>query len=122
MKKYKKLIGNSGEDRACTYLIQNGYSIINRNVHCRYGEIDIIAMKEGLVVFVEVKTLPSGSPEILALELGVRKQKRIIETAKYFLLNNRKYNNSLIRFDAVIIDMPGFPPVYHIENAFSEIL
>ncbi len=122
MKKYKKLIGNSGEERACTYLIQNGYSIIDRNVHSRHGEIDIIAMKDDMVVFVEVKTLPSGSPEILALELGARKQKRIIETAKYFLLNNRKYNNSLIRFDAVVIDMPGFPPVYHIENAFSEIL
>ncbi len=72
-------------------------------------------------MFVEVKTLPSGNPDILAHELNLRKQKRIIETSQFFLLNNRQYNNSKIRYDVIVIDMPDFEPVYHIQEAFSEI-
>lgn len=71
---------------------------------------------------MEVKTLPSGNLETLSHELNMRKQKRIIETAKIFLLNNRKYNNSKIRFDVAVIDMPGLDSVYYISNAFSELV
>lgn len=71
---------------------------------------------------MEVKTLPSGNLETLAHELDARKQKRIIETAKIFLLNNRKYSNSKIRFDVAVIDMPGLDSVYYIPNAFSEFV
>ncbi len=118
----KKQIGNNGEDRAAEYLEAKGFSIISRNYRTKRGEIDIICQKDMLLVFVEVKTLPNGNSEMLTHELGRRKQKRIVEMAKYFLLNNRKYNNSIIRFDVVVIDMPGVEPVYHIENAFSEFL
>lgn len=119
---YKKNIGNTGEDRASSFLEQHGFTILKRNLRTRFGEIDIIAHKGEMLVFVEVKTLPSGNPEILANELGRVKQKRIIETSKYFLSNNRQYSNDIIRFDVVVVDMPGFDSVYHIENAFSEFL
>lgn len=103
-----------------------GFTIIGRNFRTRCGEIDIIASKgsaeEGvsLLVFAEVKALPNGNIEILSQELGKIKQKRIVETAKYFVQKHRKYSNSIIRFDAVVIDFPGRSPVYLIENAFSE--
>lgn len=71
---------------------------------------------------MEVKTLPSGNLETLSHELDSKKQKRIIETAKIFLLNNRKYSNSKIRFDVAVIDMPGLDSVYYITNAFSEFV
>ena len=58
--------GQKGEDLACEYLIKNGYSIVERNVHfSKLCEIDIIAKYKNRYVFVEVKTRKSnafGSP------------------------------------------------------------
>ena len=71
-------------------------------------------------MFVEVKTFPHGDVAMLEQVLGEIKRKRIIETAKYFVQTVRQYSNSYIRFDVLIVDMPGLPPLYHIENAFSE--
>ena len=121
-KPWTKMVGEDGEERACSYLIQNSYIIIERNWRTRYGEIDIIALKEDVLVFAEVKALPSGNAETLAHELDLRKQKKIIKTSNFFLLKHRKYNNSKIRFDVIVIDMPNKPPVYHIQDAFSEFL
>jgi len=117
-----KIIGNAGEDKAASYLVEKSYAIIERNYRTRSGEIDIIAYKDETLVFVEVKTLPNGSPELLQIELNRQKLQRIVKTSKRFLLNHRQYNNSYIRFDVIVIDMPGYPDVYHIENAFTELL
>jgi len=119
---FRKQTGNDGEKRAASWLIKNGYSILEQNFRSGQGEIDIIALKEDFVVFVEVKTLPQGNPELLSGVLNFRKQKRIIKTAKRFLTIHRQYSNSYIRFDVIVVDMPGFPEVYHIENAFAELL
>ncbi len=115
-------IGAAGEDKAASYLLSHGFRIIERNWRTRYGEIDIIAEADSLIVFVEVKTLPSGDLETLAHELNTKKQKRIIETAKCFLEKHREYSNSVVRFDVLVMDMPGMTPVYHIDNAFSELV
>lgn len=118
----RKTKGKCGEIRAASYLEAHGFVVLNRNWRTRSGEIDIIALSGAILVFVEVKTLPCGNAEMLAWELDSRKQKRIIKTSKRFLAMHREYSNNYIRFDVIIIDMPGFPSVYHIENAFSEIL
>ena len=62
----RKKLGAWGEEVAKTHLEANGYKIINQNWRCRLGEIDIIAQKDGIVSFTEVKTRRSraaGSPE-----------------------------------------------------------
>ncbi len=118
----RRSVGNAGEDKACSYLEENSFRIIERNWRTRYGEIDIIAEKEDVLVFVEVKALPSGNVETLAHELDIRKQRKIIKTANFFLLSHRKYNNSKIRFDVLVIDLPNLPSVYHIQDAFSEFI
>ena len=112
--------GNRGEERAASYLISKGFSIIERNWRTKGGEIDIIAYKNDILVFVEVKTLPNGTMDMIQRELNYQKRQRIIKTSKRFLLKHREYNNSYVRFDVIVIDMPGLEPVYHIENAFSE--
>ena len=112
--------GKQGEDRACEYLIKEGYKIIERNWRTKGGEIDIIAMKDEVLVFVEVKTFPNATSDMLSSVLGIQKQKRIVKTAKHFLLKHRQYSNSYIRFDVIVLDMQGLPPAYHIENAFTE--
>lgn len=115
-------IGVSGEDKAASFLALKGYEIISRNWRTRYGEIDIIARQKDILIFAEVKTLPSGDLETLAHELDQRKQKRIIKTSKFFLAKHRQYSMDRIRFDVLVVDMPGLDSVYHIENAFSEIV
>ena len=115
-----KIVGNEGENRAAAYLLSKGFSIIERNWRTKGGEIDIIAFKNDILAFVEVKTLPKGTLDMIQRELNYQKRQRILKTSKRFLLNHRQYSNSYIRFDVIVIDMPGLEPVYHIENAFSE--
>lgn len=115
-----KKIGNDGEKRASEYLEKKGYSIIYRNWHDSAGELDIIAEKDGILVICEVKTLPNATRDMLEKVLNKNKQQRILKTTKRFLQNHRQYNNRIIRFDVILIDVPGFEPVYHIENAFCE--
>ena len=112
--------GAAGEQKAADFLTEKGYRIIERNWRTRRGEIDIIAETDNVIVFAEVKTLPSGNLQTLQKELGLFKQKRIVETAKCFLSKYRQYNCRYIRFDVLVVDMPDFESVYHIENAFSE--
>lgn len=122
MTKSTRQVGSEGEGKASLWLQEQGYEIVARNWRTRRGEIDIIAEKGNLLVFAEVKTLPSGDMETLSHELDERKQKRIVETAKLFLLNHRKYSNDTIRFDVLVVNMPGLSDVYHIEDAFSELV
>lgn len=116
------LTGEKGEDKAAAYLISQGYHIIARNWRTKGGEIDIAAEKGETIVFVEVKTLPNATRDMLQSLLGEQKQKRIIKTSKRFLQIHRQYSKYFVRFDVIINDMQGLPPVYHIENAFSELL
>lgn len=53
---HTKAKGNLAEERGCDYLRSHGYRIIDRNVYNRFGEIDIIALKENVLHFVEVKS------------------------------------------------------------------
>ena len=115
-----KQIGNDGEKRACQYLLSQGYEIIEKNWNTKSGELDIIVKKDETLVFVEVKTLPNATPDMLSSFLGKQKQKRIVKTAKHFMLKHRQYSNSYVRFDVIVLDMQDLPPVYHIENAFME--
>jgi Holliday junction resolvase-like predicted endonuclease len=53
---HNKEIGRKGEDIATEFLISKGYKVIQRNFSIRYGELDIVAIKEDELFFVEVKT------------------------------------------------------------------
>ncbi len=112
--------GKEGEDKAADYLAGKGFEIVTRNYRMKGGEIDIIAREGESLVFVEVKSLPSGTAETLAIELGPRKRSRIIRTAKYFLLEHPEYSACLIRFDVIALDVPGLESICHMKDAFSE--
>ena len=110
-------LGHKGEDLAVQALENRGMQIIARNFRSSSGEIDIIALDKETIVFVEVKTWSVYSIENLQYSVNSRKQSRIIETAKYFLSVNRKYNEKAVRFDIIVV---GKEAVTHLADAFME--
>ena len=95
--------GRKGEEQAASALEAAGMEIIMRNFRSKYGEVDIIALDGETIVFVEVKTWSVFGLEDLQYSIDIRKQSKIIKTAKYFLSENRKYNKMAIRFDVVYV-------------------
>ena len=91
--------------------------IIARNFRSSRGELDIIALDGETIVFAEVKAWSVFGIESLQYSVNSAKQHRIIETAKYFLSVNRKYNEKTVRFDVIFV---GKEAVTHITNAFME--
>ena len=110
-------LGKKGEARAAAALKEAGMEIIAKNVRCRNGEIDIVAVEGNTIVFIEVKNWTAFGLEDLQYSLDERKQHKIIKTAKYFLSENRKYNNMTIRFDVVFVKNSS---ISHIASAFTE--
>jgi putative endonuclease len=109
--------GKAGEDRAAAALEAAGMSIIARNFHSRQGEVDIVAREGETIVFAEVKTWTSCGIEELQYSINQKKQRRIIETAKYFLMVHREYNGMTVRFDVVFVGKEG---ITHLVSAFWE--
>lgn len=96
------VIGIEGENIAANFLERKEYKIIERNFKCKSGEIDIIAFdteKEELVFF-EVKTRTNKTYGNPAEAVGVKKQKHIYRTAKYYThIHNLQKN--YIRIDVI---------------------
>jgi putative endonuclease len=74
-------------------------------------------MEGETIVFVEVKTWSAYGLEDLQYSLDLRKQQKIIKTAKFFLCENRKYSKMAIRFDVVFVKKNS---ISHIASAFTE--
>jgi len=109
--------GKKGEEQAAAALESAGMKIIAKNVRSKEGEVDIVALDGETIVFVEVKAWSAYGMEDLQYGINVKKQRKIIKTAKYFLSENRKYSNMAIRFDVVFIDKNS---VTHLASAFTE--
>ena len=78
-------LGKKGEDITVDFLRKHGFIIFKRNYHCRMGEIDIIAEKGDLLLFVEVKTRVENSFTTPAQAVDLIKQNKIKQTAKNFI-------------------------------------
>jgi len=96
----KQIEGKVGEIEAAIYLKEKGYTIICMNFKCMKGEIDIIAEKDGTVIFVEVKTRTSKKYGEAREAVNKEKQKHIYETARYFLYKT-KMEYFLTRIDVI---------------------
>lgn len=96
-------LGSAGEKLAIKLLKQKDYQILDKNFRSRFGEIDIIALEDKTLVFVEVKTRWTreyGPPEEAVTQ---RKIKSIIKTGEYFKLLHPELPEAL-RIDVVTID------------------
>ena len=110
-------LGKKGEEQAAAALEAAGMEIIAKNVRSRQGEVDIVAVDGETIVFVEVKAWSVYGMEDLQYGLNLKKQRKIIETAKYFLSINRKYSRMAIRFDVIFVKKDS---VTHLASAFTE--
>ena len=114
-----KTLGNAGENFAASYLESRGYKIITKNFRVRSAEIDIVAEKDSVIIFVEVKTRSSIKHGLPIEAVNFRKQQKIIEAASVFL-QDEKYCDSACRFDVIEIYSDGVKfSARHIENAFE---
>ena len=112
--------GREGEAAAVKYLESNGYKIVERNFHCRRGEVDIIVRKNEELVFVEVKNWDALTIDSIEHSLNSLKKQRIIETANYFIHCHPEFKESRIRFDLIFIH-GELSKIDHIENAFNGV-
>ena len=123
----KKEVGNFGERIAEQYLSQKGYKILAKNYFFKIpgsplkGEVDIIAKKEDVISFVEVKTLKNPSFLISPEEkVNFSKQRKIIQTAESWLMKNKIPLNSKWQIDVLAIEIEnGKAKISHFENAVS---
>ena len=111
--------GDFGESVASRELVRKGYKILARNFRLRSGEIDIVAQKCNTIVFVEVKLRTNTQMGMPIESVNLKKQKKIIETAKkYIYVNN--ITGCDFRFDIIEILLTDSIMLRHTENAFWE--
>ena len=110
-------VGRWGEHAAAEYLKGRGYEIVAGNVRTPYGEIDLIAKKDGFVTFVEVKARTSktfGPPEIAVTP---RKQLHMLSCAEHYAQQNAIDHWQI---DVIAVEhAEGRPLITHFENAIT---
>jgi putative endonuclease len=107
MKIFNRQTGTLGENLATSYLEKQGYRLITRNFHNRFGEIDLIALTpdKQTIVFIEVKTKTSnhfGSPEDMITQ---HKLQQVYRTSQIYLQSNTRYKNMSPRIDIITITL-----------------
>lgn len=99
-------IGYIGEQAVAEFLVSNGYTILERNFTIRGGEIDIIAFKDGRLVFVEVKTRSPGA--LVSAERAVTPSKRrflVRAAGVYYSRYKKEHGEAICRFDVAAAEI-----------------
>ena len=112
-------LGRRGEQLAAEHLERLGYRIVARNYRTRFGELDLVATDEDVLVFCEVKTRRAGDPW---QSLGEAKRRQVRSMGRAWLSEARdRPRTSELRFDAIgiVIDRRGaLVRLEHLEGAF----
>lgn len=96
-------MGSLYEDEAVDYLISNGFKIIKRNYTCKIGEIDIIAFKDDVLRFIEVKYRKDNSYGYSSETVSRKKQEKIRKCTTWFMTENNIGNDICCSFDVIAI-------------------
>jgi putative endonuclease len=109
-------LGNTGEQWACEFLIRKGYTVLARNYRYKRAEIDIIARKDRLIIFVEVKTRRSnayGEPETFVSQSKID---LLLMAAGHYVEQTDWMHD--IRFDIISVHLQDKVSIVHLEDAF----
>lgn len=116
-------VGRRGEREAVRHLKRRGYTILERNFRVPRGEIDVIAFRDGVVVFVEVRSVTGPARLDPRLTVGRTKRRRIVRAAgTYASRHGLEHEDVGRRFDVVTIIFPpadGAPVINHVPGAFE---
>ncbi len=109
--------GRDAEERASRYLCWRGYDVLDRNARMGRGELDIVACKEDVLAFVEVKQRPNREAGLLAVHAD--KQMRLRSAAEAWLARHPDFAQLQCRFDLIIF-IPGkwFSRIEHLRDVF----
>ncbi len=99
----KRELGTHKEMDALHYLEKSGYDILERNFYMRGGEADLVATEKDTLCFIEVKYRKDDSFGTALEAVTVSKRKKLIKTARFYLLKHPEYANMNIRFDVIAI-------------------
>lgn len=115
----KQAVGAAGERAAADYLKKRGWRILDTNWRAKGGELDIVAQKNGKLVFVEVKTIKVGPvrPEENITEF---KRRQLIKLARVYLAQKNLAPEVLWQIDIIAVEMNeegGLRDLRHLENA-----
>ena len=105
--------GRQAEDQAAAYLLGQGYTLITRRYTVPGGEIDLIALGDGVLVFVEVKS-SSRNAETALLQVDERKRRRFLVAAERYLAST-DFPGLPARCDIILVSPQG---VQHLADAF----
>ncbi|WP_430614904.1 YraN family protein [Flavobacterium sp. JP2137] len=110
-------LGQWGERAASAYLTEKGYEILARNWRFKNLEIDLVALKDSVLVVVEVKTRTStgfGLPQDFVTKAKI---KRLVQAANQYALTNQRHEE--IRFDIIaVVKIQNQIQIEHLEDAF----
>jgi len=102
----RQTLGQLGEDLACRELRRRGYEILERRYRTRLGEIDIVAVHDGVLVFVEVKARAGQAFGSGAEAVTAWKQRQVAQVAAEFVARRRLHDRPC-RFDVVSVAVTG---------------
>lgn len=112
--------GRAAEEAAALYLQREGWTIVERNWSCRSGELDVIAMKGEIILFVEVRSRSGGGFGLPAESVDARKIRKVRQTAEVYL-HCLGLSDCRIRFDVIAVMLGRnleIRSLQHIEEAF----
>lgn len=115
-----KRLGHAIEAHAENFLKRRGLEPIDRNYHCRFGEVDLIMRDGEVLVFVEVRGRRGGQFGTPAESVTGKKQRRVAVAAAHYLQRHDSLARLPCRFDVVGVITGVDPPrVQWIRNAFD---
>lgn len=113
------VIGAQAEQLAQQYLLAQGFAWVASNVHCVWGEIDLLMCRDNVLVFVEVKARRRSGFGSAAASVTLAKQRKLSRTAAWFLAESPQWASHDCRFDVITVDLSSQPAhLEWIESAF----
>jgi putative endonuclease len=113
--------GAGGEQLVVEHLERSGWRVRDRNVHCRYGELDVVAERGDVLAFVEVRMRSSATWGDPSLSVSRSKQRKVVLAATEYCQRHRLFQR-VIRFDvASVVGRGRAGHVELIEDAFEAL-
>lgn len=112
--------GAAAEKLTADFLARRGLGVLGRNIRCRGGELDLVCLERGVIVFIEVRLRTHSRFGGAAASITATKQHRVILAARWWLATaGRRYANHPCRFDVVLLSSLDAEQIEWIRGAFD---